>query len=149
MFRDPLRQPDGPPLRVLCVDDNHDVADSEADLLRAVGFESRACYDGRSALTEAAAFAPSVCLLDLNMPGMDGDELAVRLRERAAGTPLVLVAVTAMIGERDVRRLRDADFDLYLVKPVAPEQLTLVVDTLWRAWCRWGCAPPGAGPDRA
>jgi len=49
--------PEGaPPLRVLCVDDNRDAADSTADLLRTVEFEARACYDGPGALTEAAAF---------------------------------------------------------------------------------------------
>ena len=69
-----------PPLRVLCVDDNRDIADSTAELLRRVGFECRACYDGPSALVEAAAFRPSVCLIDFNMPGMDGDEVGVRLR---------------------------------------------------------------------
>lgn len=73
------------PLRVLCVDDNRDVADSTAELLRLVGFEARACYDGPTALAEAAAFLPSVCLIDLNMPGMDGDELATRLRAQAGG----------------------------------------------------------------
>ncbi len=68
-------------LRVLCIDGNHNVADSEAELLRLVGFEVRACYGGREALAEAAVFLPVVCLLYLNMPGMDGDELAMRLRE--------------------------------------------------------------------
>ena len=58
-----------PPLRVLCVDDNRDAADSEAELLRVVGFDARACYDGPTALAEAATFRPGVCLIDLNMPG--------------------------------------------------------------------------------
>ena len=143
MVRDLLQETDGPPLRVLCVDDNRDVADSSADLLQTVGFEARACYDGPSALLEAARFLPSVCLLDLNMPGMDGDELAFRLREQAAGVPLVLVAVTAMSGPRDCLRLKAAGFDLHLVKPVDPQQLVLVVDTLWRAWLRWALKSTG------
>jgi two-component system, OmpR family, response regulator len=137
VFGDHCRRLEGPPLRVLCVDDNRDVADSEADLLRAVGFDTRACYDGQSALVEAASFSPSVCLLDLNMPGMDGDELAIRLREQAEESPLVLVAVTAMSNERDQQRIQGAGFDMHLVKPVDPHQLVLVVDTLWRAWLRW------------
>ena len=49
-----------PPPRVLCVDDNHDVADSEADLLTVVGFDARPCYDGVSALREAANLRPCV-----------------------------------------------------------------------------------------
>lgn len=147
MFRDPCPGADGPPLRVLCVDDNRDVADSAADLLQAVGFETRACYDGPIALVEAARFLPSVCLLDLNMPGMDGDELAVKLREQAGGVPLVLVAVTAMSNEQGCRRIEAAGFDLHLVKPVDPHQLVLVVDTLWRAWLRWAIKSTATAPS--
>jgi two-component system OmpR family response regulator len=75
-----------------------------------------------------------VCLIDLNMPDMDGDELAVHLRAWAAGVPLVLVAVTAMSNEERVRRIREAGFDIHLVKPVDPYNLVAVVDSLWRAW---------------
>ena len=127
-----------PPLRVLCVDDNHDIADSSVDLLQVMGFEARACYSGAAALVEAAAFLPGVCLIDLNMPGMDGDELAVRLRAWAAGVPLVLVAVTAMSNEESAQRIRDAGFDLHLIKPVDPFNLVAVVDSLWKAWAAEG-----------
>ena len=137
MQRHNIQQDEGPPLRVLCIDDNRDVADSAADLLRAVGFETRACYDGPSALLEAMSFLPGVCLIDLNMPGMDGDEVAIKLRDHADGVPLVLVAVTAASNDRDCQRIRDAGFDMHFVKPVDPHQLVLVVDTLWRAWHRW------------
>ena len=137
--------PDGvPPLRVLCVDDNPDVADSSVDLLTAMGFEARACYSGQAALVEAAEFRPGVCLIDLNMPGMDGDELAVRLRAWAAGGPLVLVAVTAMSNEESARRIRDAGFDLHLVKPVDPSNLVSVVDALWKAWASGNVGGPRA-----
>ena len=121
-----------PPLRVLCVDDNRDVADSTVDLLRTVGFDARACYDGESALVQADTFLPGLCLIDLNMPGMDGDQLAMRLREWAAGRPLVLVAMTAMNNEASCRRISDAGFDLHLVKPVDPRKLLAVVDHLWQ-----------------
>jgi CheY-like chemotaxis protein len=127
------RSNDGPPLRVLCVDDNRDVADSEADLLRVVGFEARACYCGADALTEATTFLPGVCLIDLNMPGMDGDELAARLLAHPHA-PAVLVAVTAMDNEVCRRRIQEAGFHLHLVKPVDPHTLLHVVDELWRAW---------------
>jgi two-component system, OmpR family, response regulator len=124
----------GPPLRVLCIDDNRDVADSSVDLLRVVGFEARACYDGESALREAAEFHPSVCLIDLQMPGMEGDELAVRLREQAVGVPPMLVALTAMSNDQSCARIREAGFDMHLVKPVDPHNLLDVVDRLWRVW---------------
>jgi len=124
-----------PPLRVLCVDDNRDAADSEADLLNVVGFDARACYDGPAALAEAAGFRPGVCLIDLNMPGMEGDELAVRLREQSGGAcPPVLVAVTAMSDEASRARVRGAGFALHLVKPVDPHDLLAVLDELWQTW---------------
>jgi len=123
-----------PPLRVLCVDDNADIADSEAELLRLVGFEARSCHSGPDALAAAATFRPSVGLIDFHMPGMNGDEVAVRLREQAAGAPLVLVAVTAMSGDEVRRRLEEAGFDIHLVKPVDPHSLIAIVDQLWRAW---------------
>jgi len=102
------------------------------DLLRITGFDARACYCGADALAEAVAFLPGVCLIDLNMPGMDGDELAVRLREQSSGRPLVLVAVTAMNNEASCRRIKDAGFDLHLVKPVDPHDLLAAVDRLWQ-----------------
>jgi CheY-like chemotaxis protein len=134
-----------PPFRVLVVDDNRDAADSTAQLLNCVGFEARACYDGRSALAVAAGFRPGICFLDLNMPVMGGEELAVRLRAEAGGRALVLVAVTAMSSPEYRERTAAAGFDLHLVKPVDPFQLVEVVDTLFRAWTPAGEAAAGTG----
>ena len=120
--------------RVLYVDDNQDVADSAAELLRVVGFDAVACYDGVSALALARSFSPDVCMLDLNMPGMAGDELARRLREEAGGRAVVVVAVTAM-GDPDARRrTEEAGFQIHLIKPVDPHDLLRVVDELWRVF---------------
>jgi len=132
------------PNRVLVVDDNHDAADSTALLLRVCGFEAQACYTGRDALEEAQGYRPHICLLDLNMPGMDGDELALRLREQSRRRRLVLVALTAMSGEECSRRIEAAGFDLHLVKPVDPFKLVELVDTVFAAWA--GRAMP-ACPD--
>ena len=118
--------------KVLYVDDNHDVADSSADLLRIVGFDVRAAYDGPAALAVAREFAPDLCLLDLNMPAMAGDELARRLREQAAGRPVLFVAVTAMSNDESRDRTHDAGFRLHLVKPVDPHDLLRIVDELWQ-----------------
>lgn len=137
VFRHNTSPEEAPPLRVLYVDDNRDAADTAVDLLRMCGFEPRARYDGPSALAEAAVFQPSVCLIDLNMPEMDGDELARRLRTQAGGEPLVLVAVTARSDEAARQRIKNGGFDLHFVKPVDPHQLVALVDTLWRAWLRW------------
>ena len=120
-----------PPFRVLCVDDNEDNADSTALLLRTVGFEARACYNGPDALRAAESFRPSVCFLDLNMPGMGGDEVARRLREQP-WCPLLLVALTAMSDEKSRACTAAAGFHLHLVKPVDPNKLLEVVDALVR-----------------
>lgn len=120
---------DGPTPRayVLCVDDNPDIADTEAMLLVLLGFDARSCYGGRDALILAETFRPSVCLLDMNMPGMDGGELAASLRDQADGRQLFIIAVTAM--SSDVYRTRTPWFDLHLFKPVEPEKLLAAVVT--------------------
>ena len=79
-----------PPFRVLCVDDDADTADSTALLLRRVGFEALACYDGPAALCAAEEFRPSVCLLDLCMPGINGVEAARRVREHRPDSRVVV-----------------------------------------------------------
>src|SRR5689334_12288337 len=114
--------------RVLYVDDNWDVADTAAALLRLVGLEVRVCYDGPSALAAAADFHPDVCMVDLNMPGMDGDEVVRRLRAGGDGRPVLFVAVTAMSNEEARERTHAAGFHLHLVKPVDPHDMLRVVD---------------------
>jgi len=109
-------------LRVLVVDDNRDAADSLADLLRLRGAEVRVCYDGRSGLREAAEFRPDAGLFDVNMPGMDGCELARRLRD-TPDKPLLLVAITAIDTAEEVRREQVAGFDLHLTKPADPARV--------------------------
>lgn len=111
------------PLRVLCVDDNQDAADSLGALLRLVGFNARVCHDAATALTVAAGFGPEACVLDVSMPGMDGCELAALLRACDGGAGLYLVAVTALGDDEAVARTEVAGFDLHLVKPVAPQRL--------------------------
>ncbi len=116
-----------PVLRVLCVDDNHDAADTLGVLLELYGYQARVCYDGFSALEVADAFHPDAAILDLSMPEMGGDELARRLRATDWGRTLPLVALTAMSGEEARERTRAAGFDLHLVKPVNPDRLANVL----------------------
>lgn len=109
--------------RILCVDDNQDVADSNAMLLQLAGYPAEACYCARDALRLARESPPDLCFIDLNMPGMDGDELAINLRQLAPGRPIMLVAVTAMNSEAALRRMSLAGFAVHLVKPADPEMV--------------------------
>jgi signal transduction histidine kinase/CheY-like chemotaxis protein len=112
-----------PKRRLLVVDDNEDVARSLAMMLRLQGHEVRVAGDGPSALEIARADRPELVLLDLGMPGMDGFEVARRLREEPGLEGVTLVALTGWGQEADRRRTREAGFDAHLVKPVEPEQL--------------------------
>jgi signal transduction histidine kinase len=107
-----------PPLNVLVVDDNRDAAESLALLMKLAGHTVRVAHNGREALESARAFRPKVMLQDLEMPGMNGYEVARRIREQFASAEVVLVAVTGY-GSDEARRLsREAGFDHHLVKPV-------------------------------
>ncbi len=116
-----------PVLRVLCVDDNRDAADTLGVLLELVGYRARVCYDGASALVAADDFRPDAAILDLSMPGMSGDELGRRLRQTEWGRALPLVALTALSGEDARDRTTAAGFDLHLVKPINPDRLANVL----------------------
>jgi CheY-like chemotaxis protein len=111
------------PARVLVVDDNRDTATSLALLLRAAGYQVETSFDGLSALAAARRFAPDACVLDINMPGMNGYELARRLREQAPGRPPVLATVTAYSDYGHLDRAAAAGFDLHFTKPADPCEL--------------------------
>jgi len=108
-----------PRRRILVVDDNVDAAESLARLLkRLYGQDVRVSHDGPGALESAAQFFPEVVLLDIGMPGMDGYEVAQRLRQNPNFSPLKLVALTGWGQETDRLRSKVVGFDLHLVKPV-------------------------------
>ena len=117
-------------LRVLIVDDNADAADTLAVQLKHTGHLTRTEYSGASALLAAAEFQPDVVLCDIGMPGMDGTEVARRLRAELQHRASVLVAVTGWGSEEDRRRTRGAGFDFHLVKPVASESLDDILERL-------------------
>jgi PAS domain S-box-containing protein len=103
--------------RVLVVDDNHDAADSLGMLLQFLGAEVMVVHDGRSALAAMKTFAPTVVLLDLGMPEMNGLEVARRMREDPQARQVTLVALTGWGQREDRRRTHEAGFDYHLVKP--------------------------------
>jgi CheY-like chemotaxis protein len=104
--------------RVLVVDDNVDAAASLALLLEMSGHEVRIAHDGPSALEAAREYLPDVAVLDIGLPGLDGLEIAKRLREQPPLDGIVLIAMTGYAQEADQRRSREAGFDRHLVKPV-------------------------------
>ncbi len=110
------------PIDVLVVDDNQDAAESLALLLRLLNNNVRTCNSGASALAAAAEHRPQLVLLDLGMPGMDGFEVARRLRTEP-GAPLVIVALSGWGQQSDRDRTTEAGFDRHLVKPVAACEL--------------------------
>jgi signal transduction histidine kinase/ActR/RegA family two-component response regulator len=112
--------------RVLVVEDNVDMAALLAEYLRRLGHDVRVANDGVGAMATLSAFTPDVALLDVGLPGMDGYELAGRLRARL-GDGALLVAVTGYGQESDRRRALAAGFARHLTKPVEPEQLAAVV----------------------
>ena len=107
-----------PPRRVLIVDDNEDAANSLAMILELGGHETASVYTAVDALQRAAAFRPDVVLLDIGLPGMDGYEVAQKMRELPGLRDIRLVAVTGYGRSDDRRRARDAGFDDHLTKPV-------------------------------
>jgi CheY-like chemotaxis protein len=107
-----------PQRRVLVVDDNRDAADSLGLLLGLLGAEVRVEHDGASALGAMEAWQPSIALLDIGMPGMDGLELARRIRAEPRHAAMRLVALTGWGQAEDRERTRAAGFDHHLIKPV-------------------------------
>ena len=118
---EPLPPPSGK--RLLVVDDNQDAADSLAMLLRLQGHEVRVAYSGLAALEMTKTYTPDVVFLDIGMPGMDGYEVARRMRQQPGLEKTVLAALTGWGQQEDRRRTAEAGFDHHLVKPPEPQIL--------------------------
>jgi CheY-like chemotaxis protein/two-component sensor histidine kinase len=116
--------------RVLVVDDNHDAGDSLGTILELLGADVRVVRDGPSALEAFASYAPSVVLLDIGMPGMNGYEVARAIRERFPERKSTLVALTGWGQDDDRRRAREAGFDHHLVKPAELDALQKLLASL-------------------
>jgi CheY-like chemotaxis protein len=104
--------------RILVVDDNEDAALTLATLLRMLGHDVKAVFDGSEALAEGGDFLPQIILMDLGMPGVNGIEAARQIRQLAWSKNVFLVAVTGWGQDEDKRKTREAGFDHHLVKPI-------------------------------
>jgi CheY-like chemotaxis protein len=123
-------RPASPRLRVLVVEDNQDSAEMMAFVVRYDGHEVRLAHDGPAALEVARVFQPEVILCDIGLPGMNGYEVAQRLRQQPGFKQTPLIALTGYGQEEARQRAREAGFDYHLVKPVEPEALGALLISL-------------------
>ncbi|WP_181969931.1 CheR family methyltransferase [Paraburkholderia sp. DHOC27] len=114
---DPIAACPVAPRRILIVDDNADAAESSAMLLRLDNHEVEVAVDGPTALVRASEFRPDVVLLDIGLPGMDGYEVARRLRAASGFAHVMLIAHSGYAGDEHLQRVKQAGFDHHLIKP--------------------------------
>jgi two-component system CheB/CheR fusion protein len=115
--------PPTPQRRVLIVDDNVDSAVSLAMLLQLQRHEVNVAHDGQEALEAVQRYRPEIVFIDIGLPGMDGHEVARRLRREHGREKLVLVAMTGYGQDEDRRKSQEAGFDAHIVKPVDLSEL--------------------------
>lgn len=104
-------------MRVLIVDDNHDIADLCSMILEKSGHEVRTAYSGKEALDMAAEFTPNIMMLDIGMPDINGYDVAREIRACEWGKKVLLLAISGWSQEEDKRRAIEAGFDHHITKP--------------------------------
>ena len=117
-------------LCVLVVDDNHDVAESTAVLLRLVGCEVHLAHDGEEALRLVPRVRPDAVLLDIGLPRMNGYEVAERIRSDPENRDILIVAVSGYGQQEHRLRSKQAGFDQHVVKPIDPSVLSSLLAVL-------------------
>ncbi len=121
-----LAAPSMKQLKVLIVDDNIDAASMLAMLMKVAGHRAWVEHEPQSALALSRTVQPDVCLLDIGLPGMDGNELARRLRAQAATAGAVLIAVTGYSQEQGGNAITP-EFAHHLVKPIETSRLLAIL----------------------
>jgi two-component system CheB/CheR fusion protein len=119
-------------MRVLITDDHPDAAHALGLLFERAGMEVRACTNPAEALRQAVSFRPHAAVLDLNMPGVGGLDLARLLRAQHLEGPLLLVALTGDGTPEARERTAAAGFAAHLQKPVDGAALVRLVEGLYR-----------------
>jgi CheY-like chemotaxis protein len=110
-------------MEILVVDDNVDSADMLVLLLRALGHDGRAVYSGEATLRAALERVPDVIILDLNMPDVDGFDVARRIRQDARLREVRLIALSGLVFPHHLAASRAAGIDVHLAKPITIEVL--------------------------
>lgn len=129
---------------VLLIEDNDDGRDMMATMLASYGYPVLQARDGLEGVTTALAQRPDVALVDIGLPGIDGYEVARRLRQDKATSTIRLIALTGYGLSEDQRRVLEAGFDLHLVKPV---ELAALLDQLEAPKNDKACASPSGAPS--
>ena len=114
--------------RILVADDNVDSGGSLVVMLNLLGHHAIAVANGLDALKVGDSFQPDVCLLDIGMPGMNGYDVAMRMRDTSWGKDALILALTGWGQDEDKRRSANAGIDMHLVKPVDPKALQSILD---------------------
>jgi len=114
--------------RILVADDNTAAATAISMLLQRDGHETKAVYDGRAALEEAARFLPDIALLDIGMPYLNGYEVAREIRAALWGANMRLFAATGWGQEKDKMLAKEAGFDVHMTKPIDFKQLLALIE---------------------
>jgi CheY-like chemotaxis protein len=117
---------------VLLIEDNADARETLRALLEAEGHRVDEAVDGAAGLARAETARPDIALIDIGLPGIDGYEVARRLRARLGARP-ILVAISGYGQLNDRLRSLAAGFDAHLTKPVAADNLAATLATLSRA----------------
>jgi CheY-like chemotaxis protein len=115
--------------RVLLVEDNEDTREVLRELLEMWGHQVQVAEDGFKGVQLFPVMRPHVALVDLGLPGMDGFQVARRIRESEGGRDVFLVALTGYSGEHRTQAV-EAGFNLHLVKPVKPDDLERLLEQI-------------------
>jgi CheY-like chemotaxis protein len=118
---------DGNRADVLVIEDDHDSGQGLKALLESGGFRVDVAGNGEEGIRMALSAPPGIALVDLGLPGLNGYEVAARLRRQTGDRPLVLIAVSGYEEEEHRKRAFASGFDAYLVKPVRPDQLEEII----------------------
>lgn len=114
-------------LRVVVVDDNIDIVLSTIHMLRFLGHETKYCHNGLDVLDCVKAFDADVVLLDINLPGMSGWDVARQIRAHLPGNRPLIIGISGALHKAADKQAAMAGFDYFLAKPADPEVLASLV----------------------
>lgn len=118
----------GEPRRILIVEDEPDVRETLKTLFEELGHQVDVVADGLDAVARLLELQPDVAFIDVGLPGIDGYEVARRVRAAPRGAGLYLIALTGFGGEKAMQKSREAGFDRHVLKPIQIDALIGLLD---------------------